>query len=81
MRIREARQGAIHSEHVTDGDDALRGVGATASGGEPAELVVVKAGRQRLSKKQARSGGIDSKEGQAGSILERGEGLVESKAL
>ena len=28
-----------------------------------------------------RSEGIDSKEGQAGSVLERGEGLVESEPL
>ena len=36
----------------------------------------------RLSgKKQALSAGIDSKDGQPGSVLERGEGLVESEPL
>ena len=77
MRVREARQGAIHFEHVTDGDDALRGVGAPAILVDPAGLVVVQAGRQRLSKKQARSGGIDSKAvGCSERILELLEGGV-----
>ena len=61
MRVREARQGAIHFEHVTDGDDALRGVGAIADLVEPAERVLVQAKRQGLSKPQALSEGADSR--------------------
>ena len=34
-----------------------------------------------MSKTQAPLRGIDSKDGQAGSVLERGEGLVESEPL
>ena len=77
----EVAEGAVHFEHVADGDDALGSVGALASSIESAELVVVQAERQGLSKAQAESAGIDSKEGQAGSVLERGEGLVESESL
>ena len=80
MRVREARQGAIHFEHVTDGDDALRGVRAPAVL-DSAEHIAIEAVRWGMSKTQALSEGIDGEEGQAGSVLERGEALVESKAL
>ena len=59
-RIREARQGAVHFEHVADGDDALGSVGALAKRIESAELVVVQTERQGLSKTQAPSAAIDS---------------------
>ena len=48
MCVREARQGAVHFEHVADGDDALRGVGALADDNydfHSAEHVVVEAAR------------------------------------
>ena len=60
IHVREACQGAIHFEHVADGDDALGGVGAAAVLVEPAELVVVQAKRQGLSKSQALSEGPDT---------------------
>ena len=48
MRVREARQGGVHFEHVADGDDALRGVGAPAVL-ESAERVVTEAARWGMS--------------------------------
>ena len=59
-RIREARQGAVHFEHVADGDDALRGVGALAIL-DFAEHVAVEAARVGMSKMQALSRGADSR--------------------
>ena len=49
MRVREARQGAVHFEHVADGNDALGGVGALALVFDPAEPVAVKPVRQKMS--------------------------------
>ena len=46
MRVREARQGAVHLEHVADGDDALRGVGALEIL-DSAEHVVIEAVRSK----------------------------------
>ena len=48
-RIREARQGAVHFEHVADGDDALRGVGALAMYVDSAERVAIEAVRWGMS--------------------------------
>ena len=50
MHVREARQRAVRFEHVTDGDDARGGVGASAPAVEPAELVGVQPERRGLSK-------------------------------
>ena len=49
MRVREARQGAVHFEHVADGDDALRGVGALAILVDSTEHAVVEAARWGMS--------------------------------
>ena len=81
QHVREAGQGAADFEYVADGDNAHGGVGAIAHKVEPTELVAVQPETRGLSKKQALSAGIDSKEGQAGSILERCERLVEGEPL
>ena len=60
QHVREAGQGAVQLEHVTDGDDALGGVGALAKTVEPTELVVVQPERRGLSKMQAPSEGPDT---------------------
>ena len=64
QHVREAGQGAVHFQHVTDGHDALGGVGAMTIHVEPAKIVVVQPETRGLSKKQALSEGIDSKAGE-----------------
>ena len=59
QHVREAGQGAVHFEHVADGDNTLGGVGATMSV-DPAELVAVQPERRGLSKMQALSKGADA---------------------
>ena len=61
MRVREARQGAVHFEHVADGHDALLGVGAIASMRvDAAKLVLRQAEKQGLSKTQVLSASADA---------------------
>ena len=63
QHVREAGQGAVQLEHVTNGDNALGGVDALAITIEPTELVVVQPERRGLSKMQAPSEGIESEAG------------------
>ena len=49
--IREARQGAVHFEHVTDGDDTIGGVGAPAKFVDPAERVAPQTTRHGARRK------------------------------
>ena len=65
--VLERGEGLVESEPLRESLGALR-----------TELVEPEAAKERRG---AMSKGIDSEEGQAGSVLERGEGLVESKAL
>ena len=61
MHVREARQRAVHFEHVANGEDTLRGVGARAVLIDSAERIVVEAARWEMSKTQSLSEGLDSR--------------------
>ena len=74
-------QRGIHFEHLADRDDALGSVGATASPVDPAERVAVQPERQGLSKTQAPSAGIDSKERYVEGVLDAGKRLVHFERL
>ena len=67
----ERAKRAVGLEHVAES-------GTTTHLASIANVVV---GETVPGKRQALSAGIDSEEGQAGSVLERSEALVESKAL